>query len=142
MGIREAQEAVVLQSSIALLQERFRELHRVKKEREERELLKMLMMLPDDHHHNHEPLEFTLFSQPERVLLPPKPPPLMLSLSLWPCSQQSDKHGDHDHLQVLEAKPTLFKNSLFPMEKVPTLLNKLDDFDMNHNDCVDTSLHL
>ncbi|KAF5728847.1 hypothetical protein HS088_TW21G01001 [Tripterygium wilfordii] len=142
MGRERQEEAVVLQSSIALLQERFRELHRVKKEREERELLKLMMMLPD--HHHHEPLEFTapttLFFQPEsdRVLLPPKPP-LMLSLSLWPYSQQS---GKHDHLQLLEAKPTLFNDNLFSNEKAPTLLSKVDDFDLESNDDVDTSLHL
>ncbi|KAL1372768.1 uncharacterized protein LOC127741490 [Arachis duranensis] len=71
---------IIMHSSIALLQERFRELQRVKEMREERELLKM--MLNSDHQPSKSP------SSPSPP--PPLPPP-RVSLSLWPTSSQDDK---------------------------------------------------
>ncbi|XLR08459.1 hypothetical protein HN51_063431 [Arachis hypogaea] len=109
---------IIMHSSIALLQQRFRELQRVKEMREERELLKM--MLNSDHQPskqyftsnsiNHPSTITTcyyepstrLFFQPELIAIPscrspsspsPSPPlpPPRVSLSLWPTSSQDDK---------------------------------------------------
>ncbi|KAI3741010.1 hypothetical protein L1987_58674 [Smallanthus sonchifolius] len=73
----------VICSSIAMLQERFRQLEKVKEMREERELLKLInSSASNNNHHHHHNLYFLGHSDPKELLT------LSLSLSLWPNSQQ------------------------------------------------------
>ncbi|XP_057956685.1 uncharacterized protein LOC131149906 [Malania oleifera] len=116
----------VMPSSIALLQERFRQLQRAKEMREEKELLRLFS--------NSEPANPTTFHEPSRLpftselILPPRPP-LQTSLSQPPNSQS--KHAD---LQVIETP--VWANNLRSRDRVPHRSDNPDDSD------VDTSLHL
>lgn len=122
---RQSCDATVIHSSIALLQERFRQLQRAKEMREARELLR-------------------LSSEPERVnpatlydptrlffhselIYSPRPLP-QGSLYLQPNFQSK-----HTHIQV---KDTPFFGSLGSIDTVMERKNDFDDSD------VDTSLHL
>ncbi|MED6157114.1 hypothetical protein PIB30_020270 [Stylosanthes scabra] len=148
-----------MHSSIALLQERFRELQRVKEMREERELLKM--MLNTDHQPpnkqylmssnsiNHpasmmmtcyyEPTT-RLFFHPELIAIPscrlpspspsPPPPPALVSLSLWPTSSPQ-LQDDNKKKTSAEVKQCLHGSSWEDWES-----NSAD------SDGVDTTLHL
>ncbi|MFS7933944.1 hypothetical protein Hanom_Chr05g00385751 [Helianthus anomalus] len=82
-------------SSIAMLQERFRQLEKVKEMREERELLKLIsspspspspsdhiILFPTPNHHAHELLT------------------LSLSLSLWPNSSQMKQQQQQQHVDT------------------------------------------
>ncbi|WMV53006.1 hypothetical protein MTR67_046391 [Solanum verrucosum] len=105
---------MVICSSIALLQERFKQLERVKEMRQEKELLKMLSHRPmhnninRDHHHHYQPLKNNKLFSPQK-----HESSSQLSLSLWP----------EIHSQSLDKSRTKIK------------------FDGLHSD-VDTSLHL
>ncbi|KAG5574406.1 hypothetical protein H5410_054540 [Solanum commersonii] len=123
---------MVICSSIALLQERFKQLERVKEMRQEKELLKMLSHSYDqyhhpsitmpmhnnidrDHHHHYQPLNNN------KLFSPQKPESSShLSLSLWPeiHSQSLDKSRVSNTTNLTKIK-----------------------FDGLHSD-VDTSLHL
>ena len=119
-------DPIALHSSIALLQERFRQLQRVKEMREERELLMKNLgdqgrFSPAIHCQSSR-----LSSHPELSF--PSPPPPEVTLSLWPSMQQ-------------------IKHSSFQGDENPLLkrreLASLNRFHEPDSDCdVDTSLHL
>ncbi|XP_022724818.1 uncharacterized protein LOC111281355 [Durio zibethinus] len=138
MGGESINDPIVIQSSIALLQERFRRLQRMKELREERELLRKLA----------EPKQCspTLpYDQPSGLLffhfLPPRSPPRQVpNFSLF-SGPQSKCHAGTT-FRCMEAP---FFASLLPIvtETSPSLhvsQNKLKDSDSD--DGVDTSLHL
>ncbi|KAL6310995.1 hypothetical protein AAG906_024659 [Vitis piasezkii] len=122
---RQSSDPIVIHSSIALLQERFRQLQRAKEMREERELLRLFSQSPGVN-----PTEFPepsrSFFQSELIL--PHRSPLPGS-----PSSQPNSHNKHSDLQVIET-PILV--NLWPSEKVYQASKNFDDSD------VDTSLHL
>ncbi|OVA10624.1 hypothetical protein BVC80_59g2 [Macleaya cordata] len=113
----------VINSSILLLQERFRQLQRVKEMREEREVMKIFSKSETVSQIKHS----TLFFHPE--LIPPSGPPLPSSLSFNPKSQ--DKLAD---FRVIET-PILM--NLRPENRVG-----INTTNTNENSEIDTSLHL
>ncbi|KAF8031829.1 hypothetical protein BT93_D0902 [Corymbia citriodora subsp. variegata] len=146
MGIGESNDPIVIQSSIALLQERFRQLQKVKEMREERQILKLLTepnnkalsptASPPPPSHC-EPLGF-FFHHPEVMMnniYPTSSSPPQLSLSLWPSSR-----SNYSHLRFVEA-PALVA-SLWPVETTSLRVSSTKYRDYGHFDDVDTSLHL
>ena len=133
---RESHDPTSFHSSIALLQERFRQLQRVKEMREERELQKML----------NEPKQFTsnstltyhnsntssILSHPE-LIMPSSSPP-HVSLSLWPTSQ--GKQEDYRSPQTPVSMNYAHSQSLQLSWK------NVYDCDSGADSGVDTSLHL
>ncbi|KAJ0843446.1 hypothetical protein HanRHA438_Chr15g0691421 [Helianthus annuus] len=116
----------VICSSIAMLQERFRQLEKVKEMREERELLK----LPYKYNYNHPPHNNShnlFFHSKERELLKlptPKQSHQLLSLSL--CQ--------NSHMKMKKKKKKL---PSWLIHVPPSLINNI-----NETDVVDTTLHL
>lgn len=131
---RQGSDPTMVSSSIALLQERFRQLQRVKEKREERKLLKLYsepetmapaMLL--------EPGKLWS-SQPETV--GPCRQPLNLNqdfLSLGPNSNQNIKYTDSRPIR----KATPWSSSLWPVES-----NFVSTSSSSDSSDVDTSLHL
>lgn len=136
----ESSSTTVVHSSIALLQERFRQLQRVKEMREERALKRMLT---EPKHKQLDPNPTMHYVQPSSRLysdselsIPPRSPP-HVALSIWPQSQTN--HADYTSSY---SQNQLFVNSC-PTDHRPSALtsfNKFNDSD-SHSD-VDTSLHL
>ncbi|XVF28041.1 hypothetical protein REPUB_Repub14bG0161200 [Reevesia pubescens] len=128
-------DPIVIQSSIALLQERFRQLQRMKEMREERELLRKVakpnQCNPSLAYDQSSGLLFFHFLPPRS--LPPRQVP---DFSLWSGSQSKC-----NRFECMEAP--LFA-SLLPTTETPSSLhvslNKFEDSDID--DDVDTSLHL
>ncbi|XP_030533280.2 uncharacterized protein LOC115742897 [Rhodamnia argentea] len=147
MGIGESNNPITFRSSsIALLQERFRQLQKVKEMREERQLLRSLTepnnkvfsptASPPPSSHC-EPLGF-LFHDPEVMVnnvYPTCSSPPWLSLSLWPSPR-----SNYSRLQGVEA-PALVA-SLWPVENASLRVSSTKCRDYDHFDDVDTSLHL
>ncbi|KAE9599112.1 hypothetical protein Lal_00043839 [Lupinus albus] len=139
---RESHESISVHSSIALLQERFRQLERVKEMREERELLKMYT----------EPKQFSsnmrstyesirLFSKPE-LIMPSRSPPPHVSLSLWPPTSEEDHHKSS--VQNTQVSMNLFPTDYTHKQSMQGSWKKNAydwDSSSDHSD-VDTSLHL
>lgn len=134
---RESHDPSVVNSSIALLQERFRQLQRVKEMREERELMKMHTAPKQQFNSNIPTVTYDyestrLFSHPE-LIVPSRSPP-HVSLSLWPTSQSSVQTPvsmnlcptDYTHTQSMQAS---WKKNVY-------------DWDSGSDSGVDTSLHL
>ncbi|GAV59876.1 hypothetical protein CFOL_v3_03407 [Cephalotus follicularis] len=124
-------DPIVIHSSIALLQERFRQLQRVKEMREERELTRLLA----------EPKQFNpiMHYEPSRStyfhFLPPRSPRHgHAPVSLWPYFHQS-RHAD------FQFKDTPLLISLRSKE-TPSVHASTNKFDNRDFDDVDTSLHL
>lgn len=132
---RQNNDPAIVRSSIALLQERFRQLERVKEMREEREILKMIkeserFTTPKVQYYD----PTKLFFHPEYLLLPYKPPP-QVSLSLWPNSQTN-----HDKSCRVAEAPLLM--NLWPTDRTPSVHASSMNFDDYDHCGVDTSLHL
>ncbi|XWS18081.1 hypothetical protein CRYUN_Cryun32bG0011100 [Craigia yunnanensis] len=138
MGRESINDPIVNQSSIALLQERFRQLQRMKEMREERELIRKF---PEPKQCN----PTLSYDQPSGLLffhfLPPRSPPRQVTnFSL--CSGSHCKCPPSTTFRCMEAPHFA---SLLPTltETPPSLhfsLNKFEDSDSD--DDVDTSLHL
>ncbi|KAI3466506.1 hypothetical protein Pfo_023169 [Paulownia fortunei] len=135
--VREADHSGgVTPSSIALLQERFRQLQKMKELRQEKELLRMLseserysppIITPRER-------RSTTFSGSEQIFVPPPRPHCQLSLSLWPDSQI--KHADS---RGIDQAPSNLPKSLFTdAPLVCTSPIKLESSDSD----IDTSLRL
>ncbi|XP_054800523.1 uncharacterized protein LOC129304762 [Prosopis cineraria] len=149
-------DPTVVHSSIALLQERFRQLQRVKEMREEKELLRVLTSEPKHFVGNNSkpsmtttcdlpPKTMSFSYRPELTLVPstrtlpsPPPPHSHVSLSLWPSSSSSLPEPPRETLSAVtflepetpSASMTLWKNNTY-------------DCDGSDSDSgVDTSLHL
>ncbi|KAK4271024.1 hypothetical protein QN277_019780 [Acacia crassicarpa] len=137
-------DPTLLHSSIALLQERFRQLQRVKEMREERELLRMLTP-PQPKHFiiNNSKSELPeLMTIPSTTTRPPSPLPSPpphshnVSLSLWPSSSSPPRE-------------TISLVATFPQPEIPpafvTTLWKTNASGCDGSDSdsgIDTSLHL
>ncbi|KAL6281904.1 hypothetical protein ACE6H2_012833 [Prunus campanulata] len=155
---RESHDATVIHSSIALLQERFRQLQRVKEMREEREILRMLALCDSEPKHKQlmmmntsNPIP-TVHNKPaaERLFFHPDHHDLIqphghgssesgISLSLWPALQSN--HEDYILYRSIET-PLLI--NLWPSVRdtpsLDTYSNKFQGSDCDSD--VDTSLHL
>lgn len=142
---RESSDQTMIHSSIVLLQERFRQLQKVKEMREEKEMLRLFSesdrcasppsMKYNAHHHKPSNLFFQseLFHPlPPKVAAPATPPSSQITcLSLWPDSHvSSNKKKTH----CLNNKSWLPNKSTTPFYDVNDHGNESDD--------VDTSLHL
>ncbi|GLU15790.1 hypothetical protein SLE2022_322550 [Rubroshorea leprosula] len=132
---RESSNPVVIQSSIALLQERFRQLQKMKEMREERELLRRklqkskqyeAMMVTEDF----EPMAAGFFFH----FLPPRSPPA--PASLW---SDSDSQGEQSSM---ERKNTPVLMSLLPIKTPNSEVSSIKLEGCSDSDDVDTSLHL
>ncbi|KAJ6300885.1 hypothetical protein OIU76_021648 [Salix suchowensis] len=132
----ENNDPIVIQSSIALLQERFRQLQRVKAMREEKELSKVLAGSPKQSSptKQYEPAASRLFFHPELILQQRSPP--RICLSLWPNTQS--KQGGF----WCEDTPALMSSSPAKTPSNHGLLYKFDDYATDDHDDIDTSLHL
>ncbi|KAB2026039.1 hypothetical protein ERO13_D06G161500v2 [Gossypium hirsutum] len=151
MGRESMNDPIVTQSSIALLQERFRQLERMKEMREERELLRKLAEPKQCNNPTcYEPsglLFFHLLTTP-RPRSPPSPPPRQVPnmSSLWSGLRSGANWPPPPSSTFGYMETPLF--GLLPTTTVtgkssPTLhvsLNKSQDSD--YNDDIDTSLHL
>ncbi|KAK1403150.1 Chlorophyll a/b-binding family protein [Heracleum sosnowskyi] len=139
---RESSDQTMTHSSLVLLQERFRQLQRVKEMRQEKEMLRLFSESdrctspPSINYntHNHKPSN--LFFQSELLRsVPPKvaapvivPSSHITCLSLWPDVSDNTK------------KAHWIKNKTWLPNKSTTTFYDVDDHD---NECdVDTSLHL
>lgn len=122
---RQNGDATMVTSSIALLQERFRELQRTREKRQEKELLKLFSeserVAPTMHF---DPSKLTF--QPEMTLPNRTPPPLQDSLLSLGLNSSQSKHAD------LRATKT-------PTSLWPSSGSSSRNFE---NPDVDTSLHL
>lgn len=149
---RQSNDPIVTQSSIALLQERFRQLQRVKEMREERELHLHKMVV--------EPklfspaMQYDCYETSSRLFfhfLPTRTSTSspQVSLPLWSYSQSKQQvqvHGDHFQIQCMETTPLLPTSETVPAAAAaapPSLHASAKKFETpNHHDDVDTSLHL
>lgn len=142
---RESSDQTMARSSIVLLQERFRQLQRVKEMREEKEMLKLFSdsdLSTTINYNTHRYNPSNLFFQSELLrALPPKvattspatPPSSchVTCLSLWPESTHVQDNTKKTH--CLNNKSWLANKSAGPFY----------DVDAHDNECdVDTSLHL
>ncbi|EOX93459.1 hypothetical protein QQP08_001727 [Theobroma cacao] len=123
---RQGGDPTMVSSSIALLQERFRQLQKVREKREEKELLKLFA--------ESERLSPTMRYEPNRlsfqpeVILPYRQPPQdSLSLGLNPQSRQTDFRA-----MGIPASPSSWPNSAATSSRSKNF----------ENSDVDTSLHL
>ncbi|PON34011.1 hypothetical protein PanWU01x14_347890 [Parasponia andersonii] len=137
----------VVHSSIALLQERFRELQRVKEMREERELLRMLA---EPHNSTfYKQFNTTQYYKPATklafhhdMMFQQRSTAPQVSLSLWPTFQNSSEEQYYYCSSFVES-PLLMKT--WPKVDAPSFeacLNKSQDSVVDHESDVDTSLHL
>lgn len=152
----------VICSSIAMLQERFRQLEKVKEMREERELLKLISSVSSINNHqcnpcydnqhpvtssnvSYEPAnsKFVFLSE---IIFPTRPlDSQLLSLSLWPSSQMKNNHADSywdikiENTQNLTSKPSWLND--VPLAR-PSLIKKIDESTVVVGSEVDTTLHL
>lgn len=149
---RQSNDPIVTQSSIALLQERFRQLQRVKEMREERELHLHKMVV--------EPklfspaMQYDCYETSSRLFfhfLPTRTstssPQVSLSLRSYSQSkQQVQVHDDYFQIQCMETTPLLPTSETVPAAAAaapPSLHASAKKFETpNHHDDVDTSLHL
>ncbi|KAL4562964.1 hypothetical protein LXL04_026995 [Taraxacum kok-saghyz] len=139
----------VICSSIAMLQERFRQLEKLKEMREERELLKLISFSSNNHQCNSYSLSSNFYEPNSKYIIFPTREPLdsqLLSLTLWPNSQITKKYADTfwdvnmETTQKLgsDCKPSWLTN--VPLA-LPTLLKNVDESSSVNSD-VDTTLHL
>lgn len=146
---RQSNDPIVTQSSIALLQERFRQLQRVKEMREERELhLHKMVVEPKlfspamqyDCHETSSRLFFHFLPTSTSTSSP------QVSLSLRSYSQSKQQvqvHDDYFQIQCMETTPLLPTSETVPAAAPPCLHASAEKFETpNHHDDVDTSLHL
>lgn len=137
-------------SSIALLQERFRQLQRVKEMREERELQKMLSEPKQFNSNNNTTMSSTTYqhnsnnsilSRPE-LIMPSRSPPPHVSLSLWPTPQGKQEECTNAQTSVsMNLCPTDYNNYAHS-QSLQVSWKNVYDCDSGADSGVDTSLHL
>lgn len=153
MGRDEQDSSTVInRSSIALLQERFRQLERVKEMREQREHMRLLAEPKHEQHdlhlnltnpttnmHYYDQQPSRLFFHSELVFQPRSPP--QVSLSIWPPSHS--KHAGYT-TESSGAATLSLRSSWLPNDHTPSsVLTSLNSFkDSDSDSDVDTSLHL
>ncbi|XP_039139940.1 uncharacterized protein LOC120277249 [Dioscorea cayenensis subsp. rotundata] len=127
---RQSNDPTVLHSSIALLQERFRKLQKVKEMREERELLRVFTdaeaeaTILDNAHYESK----TWFIHPE-LIRPTR------SLQPYPSTTQLKRHSDSMELQIFDTSLSIALQS-DPLIKHSSSASCFNDTE------VDTTLHL
>uniref|UniRef100_A0A7N0UPL5 Uncharacterized protein n=1 Tax=Kalanchoe fedtschenkoi TaxID=63787 RepID=A0A7N0UPL5_KALFE len=137
MGVTDS-DPIVIHSSIALLQERFKQLHREKRRREERELLRLLSDSPASLGAIHSTRHYIDHTSKRRriyhteFLLTDKQAP-KVSLSLWPSSS-TDCQTKLLDIEV-PVKKNLQTEDRLALHDLSCLLGSFDTD-------VDTSLHL
>lgn len=147
---RESNDPIVTQSSIALLQERFRQLQRVKEMREERELHLHKMVV--ERKLFSPTMQYDCYETSSRLFfhfLPTRTSTSspQVSLSLWSNSQSKQQvqvHDDHFLLQCMETPllPPTFQ-TVPAAAAAPSPDASAEKIETpNHHDDVDTSLHL
>lgn len=147
---RESHNPIANRSSIALLQERFRQLQRVKEMREGKELIRMLVIEPNKQKQLNMNLNPTLyiFEPPNPDFMPPqrKSQSQQVSLSLWQ-NLQSNMNEDFRSIEISSVPPALM--NLWPINDTPSSSNAssssniCNKFEYSDSDSdVDTSLHL
>ncbi|KAK9935877.1 hypothetical protein M0R45_012751 [Rubus argutus] len=141
-------DAVVVRSSIALLQERFRELQRVKAMREQREVLRLLALSEPNHSMNYEPAEAArLFFHPNdhhhvQLVHGHGSSSSPSFLSLWPALEL--KESKHEEEEEEEEEDYIHKRRRRSINEIPLLIN-LGPHRHSHRHffiIFDTSLHL
>ena len=136
---RESSDRTMAHSSIVLLQERFRQLQRVKEIREEKEMLKLFAQSDTSNSHIHKPSSHVFFQSellhplPQKVAAPTIPPSSHITcLSLWPDSLTT-KRANFDIINT--------KNlSQLGHDSSSSLFYDVEDHE--NESSVDTSLHL
>lgn len=137
---RQNGDAAMVNSSIALLQERFRELQRIREKRQEKEILKLFASSESDQrvastmHFDEPTCKFTF--QPDQTTLPNRPStPQDSLLSLGLNSQSNNKHPD---FRAMKSTPS----SLWPNSTGNSSSSSSSSSRNLENSDVDTSLHL
>lgn len=135
---RENQDPTIVHSSIALLQERFRQLERVKEMREERELKRML----------NEPKQQTydqstrLFSSNHELIIPSRSSPPHVSLSLWPTTSSQVKQQEEYHTSLKSPVSMNLCTTSYTQNMQANSWKNGYDCESASDSGVDTSLHL
>jgi hypothetical protein len=124
----------VMHSSIALLQERFRQLQRVKEMREERAVLMRMLQAEPNKQLNH--LNPTMHYDHQQPYSSSRLPSKSESLSNIPQSS-SPPHASRS----IRPQSSSYSQTTNQTPSDPTSFNKFNDYDHSHPD-VDTSLHL
>ncbi|GAA0150879.1 hypothetical protein LIER_37194 [Lithospermum erythrorhizon] len=151
-------DQTTINSSIALLQRRFRELERMKILRQEKELMRMLLQQSEEKYHHHQIPKFLHRNhhyhhkkQPSKSkvhqLINHEPdvevkhiPSIQLSLSLWPETEKKQP-GIHRSINVEAPSSPLMTKSLLINDR--KTFEKKWDIKIDESFCdVDTSLHL
>lgn len=153
---RENHDPTVVHSSIALLQERFRQLQRAKEMREERELQKMLTEVPKLQFNSNSNTNTTpsthestrLFSHPELIMPSSRTrstTPPHVSLSLWPTSQEDYNTSFQTPVSMNLSCPTNYTHTS-QSQSLQVSSWKINGYDCDSgsdiDSGVDTSLHL
>ncbi|XP_057415942.1 uncharacterized protein LOC130710630 [Lotus japonicus] len=125
---------VLVHSSIALLQERFMQLQRVKEMREKRELVKMLNITEPQHFNSTNPTKKTRLTSPPHV-----------SLSLWPTSKGMMKEDKDSNIVETPVLMNLYPAAdCAQTQPLHASWKNVYDWDLGSDSDtgVDTSLHL
>ncbi|XP_050902305.1 uncharacterized protein LOC127112435 [Lathyrus oleraceus] len=135
---RENHDPTIVHSSIALLQERFRQLERVKEMREERELKRML----------NEPKQQTydqstrLFSSNHELIIPSRSSPPHVSLSLWPTTSSQVKQQEEYYTSLKSPVSMNLCTTSYTQNMQANSWKNGYDCESASDSGVDTSLHL
>ncbi|KAL3521835.1 hypothetical protein ACH5RR_014669 [Cinchona calisaya] len=137
-------DQAALHSSITLLQERFKQLQKIREMRQERELLRLLSDIQERRTSSYSSSSIVHSYQPSASLFCNsqvnihQKPSSQLALSLWP-----DSHMKHDNFGGLEYSAAQDNKSSglcgTALGNASSVLNKFDD---SSSSDVDTSLHL
>ncbi|KAI5670845.1 hypothetical protein M9H77_11209 [Catharanthus roseus] len=148
-----------LHSSIALLQERFRQLEKIREMRQEKELMNVSSSVSySNKPHNNYPYNFyhssSFFSNSEEVIFEQKPPNnSQLGLSLWPENSQIKQFANLGTFETANGKKTTSSTKSWLAgttlghddSTVAAAIFKFDESNYsynNNNNNIDTSLHL
>ncbi|XP_058755160.1 uncharacterized protein LOC131628334 [Vicia villosa] len=134
---RENHDPTIVHSSIALLQERFRQLERVKEMREERELKRML----------NEPKQIydqstRLLSSNHELIIPSSSSPPHVSLSLWPTTSSQVKQQEEYYSSLKSPVSMNLCTTSYTQNMQASSWKNGYDCDSSSDSGVDTSLHL
>jgi hypothetical protein len=147
---RENHDPTIVHSSIALLQERFRQLERVKEMREERELKKMLNETKQFNSNNTITPSYDydqstrLFSSNHELIIPSRSsssssPPPHVSLSLWPTTSEVKQE---EYFTSLKNPVSMNLCTTNYTQNMQSSWKNGYDCDSASDSGVDTSLHL
>lgn len=134
---REVNDPIMIQSSIALLQQRFKQLQRAKEMREVRELSRNLLepkpFNPTNFTQYDQPSNYSLFISPE-LIFQPRSPATNISPSLWWNSHSKVDDQSVESPVFMSLRPARTTSNLHAFSSGVDKSGTSDD--------VDTSLHL